>query len=159
MHQQLIKLVQGTAMGKTLLSVSEEDCEEMFQRYLHDFVRIVHKCSHKGQEIVSKEYKVRLRYISLTHDRTDCAPSPPLSLLQLISDAIHKMIVHASDFNTIDGHMTLTDRIAAVHIVYSSICKELHWFDQLTFQYPGIVYILLEEVPQMSPGDKGIVSA
>ena len=50
-------------MGETLLSVSEEDCEEMYQRYLHDFVRIVHKCSHKGQEIVSKEYKVRLKLI------------------------------------------------------------------------------------------------
>lgn len=64
MHQQLTKLVQGTAVGETLLLVSKVDCEEMYQRYLHDFVRMVRKCSHKGQEIVSKEYKVRLRFFS-----------------------------------------------------------------------------------------------
>lgn len=82
-------------------------------------------------------------------------PSP--SFLQLISDAIHNMVVHESDFNTMDGHMTLTNRIAAVHVVYSFTCQKLHWFDQLTLQYPGIVYILLEEVSQMSPGGKDMV--
>lgn len=82
-----------------------------------------------------------------------CIFSSPLPL-QLISDAIHNMIVHGSDFSALDG---LAAWIAAVHIVYSSTCRELHWFDQLTFQYPGIVYILLEDMPQMSHGDKGMV--
>ena len=61
LHQQLIVLVQDTPVGETLSSVSEEDCEEMYQRYLHDFVRIVHKCTHKGQQTVTSEYKVRKR--------------------------------------------------------------------------------------------------
>ena len=69
------------------------------------------------------------------------------------------MIVHGSDCGAKGGHMTLTNWIVAVHIVYSSTCEELHWFDQLTFQYPGIVYILQEEVPQISPGDKSTVGA
>lgn len=79
MHQKLIELVQGTAVGKTLSSVSKENCEEMYQRYLSDFVRIVHKCSHKGKEIVSKEYKVRVAFLSCMIDGTAC--TPPLSIL------------------------------------------------------------------------------
>ena len=65
LHQQLIVLVQDTAVGETLSSVSEEDCEEMYQRYLHDFVRIVHKCTHKEPQTVTSEYKVRERKILL----------------------------------------------------------------------------------------------
>ena len=68
MHQKLIELVQGTAVGKTLSSASEEDCGEMYQRYLSDFVKIVHKCSHKEKEIVSKEYKVRVYSFSIMCD-------------------------------------------------------------------------------------------
>lgn len=49
--------------------------------------------------------------------------------------------------------MNLANRIAAVHVIYSSIHEELHWFGQLTSQYPGIV----SSLSQMSSGEEGMV--
>ena len=66
------------------------------------------------------------------------------------------MIVRGSEFSSTDSHMTLTNRIAAVHVVYDSICEELYWFGQLTSQYPGIVSSLLS---QRSLGEEGMVGA
>ena len=39
---------------------------------------------------------------------------------------------------------TLTSRIIAVHVVYHSVEEHIHWFGQLTAQYPGIVSSLAE---------------
>lgn len=47
-------------MGGVLCGVSEQDCEDLYRSYLHDFVRIVHMCKHsKNLEHEDKEYEVR----------------------------------------------------------------------------------------------------
>ena len=66
LHRKLCALVSDTPLGIVLLSVrDEEQCDELYKRYLHDFVRSVHKCTHKTEEIVTLEYQVFLSYISL----------------------------------------------------------------------------------------------
>ena len=58
-HRQLCKLVSDTSLGEILISVQEDgQCEELYRRYIHDFVRSVHKCTHKQNETVKHEYKV-----------------------------------------------------------------------------------------------------
>ena len=58
-HRQLCKLVSDTSLGEILMSVQEDgQCEELYRRYIHDFVRSVHKCTHKQNETVKHEYKV-----------------------------------------------------------------------------------------------------
>ena len=58
-HRQLCGLVSGTNLGEILLSVQDGgECEELYRRYLHDFVRSVHKCPHKTEATVKLEYQV-----------------------------------------------------------------------------------------------------
>ena len=58
-HKQLCKLVSDTSLGEVLMSVQEdEQYEELYRRYIHDFVHTVHKCTHKQTETVKHEYKV-----------------------------------------------------------------------------------------------------
>ena len=45
--------------------------------------------------------------------------------------------------------MTLIDWIAALHVLYSCTCEEIHWFGQLTSLHPDIVSSLLETPSQM----------
>ena len=59
LHQQLCAAVMPTAVGEVLKGVSEQDCEDFYRRYLHDFVRLVHGCKHKKWELEIKEYEVR----------------------------------------------------------------------------------------------------
>ena len=55
-------------MGEVLGVVSDADSEDFFKFYLHDFVRIVHKCYHsKKQEYETKEYEVRTYSCSTTN--------------------------------------------------------------------------------------------
>ena len=59
-HRQLCELVSDTSPGEILATVSDgAQCEELYRRYLHDFVRTVHKCPHKQDEIVRHEYQVQ----------------------------------------------------------------------------------------------------
>ena len=53
--------------------------------------------------------------------------------------------------------MTLTNRIAAVHVVYDLVCEELHWFGQLTSLHPGILSALTGEGGQEGAGDEDMV--
>ena len=59
--------------------------------------------------------------------------------LQLIQDSLHNMVVRSPDFSTIDGNVSLIDRIAAVHVVYQANCECIHWFGQLTSHRPAIL--------------------
>ena len=59
---QLCELVSQTAIGELLGSVDEDDCEEFYQYYLHDFIRSVHRCYHKQQKSKHLEYKVHRSY-------------------------------------------------------------------------------------------------
>lgn len=52
----LDSLIQ-TELGQVLEDVSEEDCEQFYVLYLHDFVRYVHKSSHQDK-LGDMEYKV-----------------------------------------------------------------------------------------------------
>ena len=59
-HNQLCLLVSDSSLGDVLLSIQDGgQCEELYRRYLHDFVRSVHKCTHKMEESVKVEYQVR----------------------------------------------------------------------------------------------------
>ena len=65
MHKKLCSLVSDSPLGDVLQSVKdekqgEEQCEELYRRYLYDFVRSVHKCTHKTEEIVKHENQVCL---------------------------------------------------------------------------------------------------
>lgn len=58
-HKKLCALVSDTPLGAVLLSVQDKgQCEELYRRYLHDFVHSVHKCTHKQEENNKVEYKV-----------------------------------------------------------------------------------------------------
>ena len=60
-HRHLCNLVSVTSLGEILLSVEDgRECEELYRRYLHDFVRSVHKCTHKTEETVKQEYQVNV---------------------------------------------------------------------------------------------------
>lgn len=60
MHAQLCVMVSDTPLGVILSSIQDSrQCEELYQRYLHDFVHSVHKCPHRLAENVNNEYKVQ----------------------------------------------------------------------------------------------------
>ena len=53
--------MSGTGLGGILLSVQDGgECEELYRHYLHDFVRSVHKCTHKTEKTVKQEYQVHV---------------------------------------------------------------------------------------------------
>ena len=58
-HHHLCELLAGTGTGKMLSRVSEQDeenCCGLYQCYLRDYIRSVHRVMHKQSSI---EYKVR----------------------------------------------------------------------------------------------------
>ncbi len=71
--------------------------------------------------------------------------------MQLISDALRGMIIHHPDFSPVDGHCSLSNMIAAVHVMYQSTISEIVWFEQLSSQMPGILEPLQDSVPHDSP--------
>lgn len=59
MYQQLCAAVEGTVVGGLLSGVKSAHCDDFYQRYLHDFVRLVHMCNQKDLEFELQEYEVR----------------------------------------------------------------------------------------------------
>lgn len=57
-HEQLCAALDHNAVGEVLKLVDEFDCEEFYMKYLHDFVRFVHKCNHTNEDSKSQEYEV-----------------------------------------------------------------------------------------------------
>ena len=59
-HQQLCELLAGTGISEMLDRVGrvqdEESCNDLYKRYLHDYIRSVHQVTHKCSRV---EYKVR----------------------------------------------------------------------------------------------------
>ena len=49
------------------------------------------------------------------------------------------MIVRSDIFSSLDGHVSLVSRIAAVHVVYRASSECIHWFSQLTSHCAGIM--------------------
>ncbi len=63
MYKQLGISVKQTPVGRVLEQVDQCDYEDFYKKYLHDFVRTVHRCNHtkpeqKIQEYESREYEV-----------------------------------------------------------------------------------------------------
>lgn len=56
---QLIAAMESTTMFNVLNQVDYFSCEDFYLKYLHDFVRLVHKCKHKDQYHETKEYEVK----------------------------------------------------------------------------------------------------
>ena len=52
-------------MGEVLKQVNECDCEDFYKDYLHDFVRIVHRCHQSNQDYEIQEYEASHEFFSL----------------------------------------------------------------------------------------------
>ena len=58
-HTQLCRFLVDTVVGQVLMAVPKQDSEELFVRYLHDFIRYVHVCGrHNNIELNELEFKV-----------------------------------------------------------------------------------------------------
>lgn len=68
------------------------------------------------------------------------------------------MVVKGDDFTSLDGHRTLVNRIAALHVVYRANSEYIHWFGQLTSHRPGILPGLVQTIHQTVGQDECIVS-
>ena len=77
---------------------------------------------------------------------------------QLIENCLQRMVVMGDYLTSLDGHVTLIDRIAAVHVVYRENSEYIHWFGQLTSHSPGILPGLVQSVQQTVGQDECIVS-
>ena len=57
-YMQLCTILEPTAIGGVLSVVDDNNYEDFYKKYLHDFVRLSHSCKHKQQEYDNQEYKV-----------------------------------------------------------------------------------------------------
>jgi hypothetical protein len=57
LYSHLCATVQPSTIGGVLSAV-ERECDDFYKRYLHDFVRLAHRCKHKCQEEEDQEYEV-----------------------------------------------------------------------------------------------------
>ena len=86
-----------------------------------------------------------IRLARIVHFRNVCKHSSIFPfLLQLISSALNAL-VHGDAYGSVDGHISLTYRIAALHVVYHKNVSEILWFGQLVAFSPGIMDQLKEE--------------
>lgn len=53
-------LLKDTSLGQILESVSENDCDELFNYYINDFVKSVHQCYHDDSSFHDMEYTVSM---------------------------------------------------------------------------------------------------
>lgn len=80
-YQRLKIFVNETIIGEILASVKVQNCKDLYQYYLHDFVTTVHKHIHKLQQTGKNEVKVN-RKIN-THHTSNKQLTSLLSLLFL----------------------------------------------------------------------------
>ena len=59
LHKQLYEAVEPTTVGGVLGNVDIHDSEDFYIRYLHDFVRLVHRTEHSEAKNKTKEYEVK----------------------------------------------------------------------------------------------------
>ena len=59
-HQRLCELLSESAVGPVLRSVEGDQCrQDIYQRYLEDFVRSTHQCNYTDPNCTEMEYKVQ----------------------------------------------------------------------------------------------------
>ena len=63
-QKQMCLLVSQTPLGEVLGSVPNS--EQLYHCYLHDYVRIVHKCYHKNEEVSMQENNVCAKYMCMS---------------------------------------------------------------------------------------------
>ena len=137
LHQQLCEAVMPTPVGEVLRGVSEQDCEDFYRHYLHDFVRLVQRCKHsKKREFETKEYEVRTTILWSVFSF--------FLFFQLLASALDAL-VHGDEYCTQDGNITLIHRIAALHIVYEKNRSQVLWFGQLVAYSPEVMIHLTKE--------------
>ena len=61
--------MEPTTIGGVLNAVDEVVYEEFYRNYLHDFVRLAHRCKHKNQEDDVREYGVSYSILIPLHLR------------------------------------------------------------------------------------------
>ena len=54
--------------------------------------------------------------------------------------------MHGESYGSLDGHISLTYRIATLYVIYHVNMEEILWFGQLVAFFPGILDQLKEEV-------------
>ena len=60
LHTHLAESVRLTSVGSVVDTFSETLSNTFSQRYLHDFVRMVHKSKHKKRDMEELEYEVHI---------------------------------------------------------------------------------------------------
>ena len=118
--------------------MNEKKWEDLYQCYLRDYVRCVHRVTHKQGAV---EYLVRCKkclellltilFFSLTHSYT-----------QLIEAALDAIITSPDLSPPNSPHPPLLSRVAAVHTAYHHYQRELLWFGCLTSHLPGVLILL-----------------
>ncbi|XP_064403130.1 E3 ubiquitin-protein ligase RNF213-like isoform X2 [Halichondria panicea] len=112
LHNSLCEALSLTDMGTILGSVDEDHVDKFYKLYLYDFVRYIHKSSHKS-ELGNMEYK-------------------------LIMNALDNM-THHNDFCSVDGHESLSRKIVALHLVHGQCSSKVLQFGQIVLHRPSIL--------------------
>ena len=141
-HQQLCELLAGTEISEMLDRVErahdKKSCNDLYRRYLWDYIRSVHQVTHNHSGV---EYKV-----SCVCGSGVCVLVKDFFLLQLIENALNSMISSPELSISLAKCPPLLSRIAAVHVAYHHCQRELLWFGCLTAQLPGVL-MMLQDVP------------
>ena len=64
LHKQLHASLEHTSVYDVLTKVDDSNFRDFFHRYLHDFVRLVHRCNHNDE----LQYKVFFWIVSLSNN-------------------------------------------------------------------------------------------
>ena len=82
LYKQLCVAIQPTEVHDVLDNVEGSKYEMFFHKYLHDFVRLFHKCESHEKDFQQKEYKVTflLRGTSINFDTVNTNISVQLLL-------------------------------------------------------------------------------
>ena len=59
-HLQCMHVQDHTPICDVLKTVEYADCEDFFQKYVHDFARLVHQCNHRDTGHKNREYRVSI---------------------------------------------------------------------------------------------------
>ena len=65
LYNQVSVSVGSTSIGEVLSTVDDVDCEEFYKKYLHDFVRLAHNCTHRNKEDEDQECEVSIALYSV----------------------------------------------------------------------------------------------
>ena len=49
-------------------------------------------------------------------------------------------------FGSIDGNMSLVQRIAALHVLFHKYRSEILWFGQLVGRFPAVIVTITEDI-------------